>query len=319
MRKLAFFILTIFFLGDATAQEPKAVMSLDTNFIQTGERALLNVEFQYRVDQGDVNIVWPEMKDSLPNKMEILNVSPIDTQLVNQSEDPFLFVQRREIQITSFDTGYLAIHPILLRVNNDSILSNALLIRVEEPLVDETAEFKDIKDIESVELSFWEKLSQYKLYIVAAIALIILAVVVRKLIIAQKKKEKATEEIVEEIAPEISPYEWASSRLKTLKSEGLWQSGNYKGYYSRLNTILRGYLERRYGIHAMEETTTDIIRELERLGLDPRLKSKLRSGLMLSDLVKFAKEKPVAQENEDAYLIVKEFVEISSKEELSEA
>ena len=300
----------------AAQSETVAVMALDTTEILIGEPVKLTVEVEYRVDGEIMRIDWPSLKDTLPSKIEILLVSKIDTALFDKQVDPYLFVQRCELQITSFDTGYLPIHPLLFRVNGDSLLSNAVLLHVSEPLVDETADFMDIKPIEEVKLSFMDWLRNNWMWLsLLPVAALLGYFIIRKI---RQKNTEDTALRAPEPEPTIPAHVLALQEIERLSKEGLWQQGKFKIYHSRLNTILREYLENRYGIHAMEETTSQIIRSLDRIGLDVPQKAKLRSCLVLADLVKFAKEKPLAQENETALINVREFVELTaSREEIA--
>ena len=73
-----------------------------------------------------------------------------------------------------------------------------------------------------------------------------------------------------------------------------------KLYYSELTDIVREYLEQRYGIHAMEQTSDEIFASLRKLDVAEDNKAKLREVLLLADLVKFAKQQPVSADNEAA-------------------
>ncbi len=74
------------------------------------------------------------------------------------------------------------------------------------------------------------------------------------------------------VAPEPSPvpllpHEWAIKALDELAEKKLWQQGEVKEHYTYLTTILREYLERRFAIHAMEQTSDEILIQLRILHL----------------------------------------------------
>jgi hypothetical protein len=104
----------------------------------------------------------------------------------------------------------------------------------------------------------------------------------------------------------------ALSELDKLKEEQLWQHDKVKDYYTRLTDIVRVYLEERYEVPAMEQTTQEILAEFK--GDSSEIKGKLFTGLQktleTSDLVKFAKYTPLADENHfvlvNAYTLVEE-------------
>jgi hypothetical protein len=85
-----------------------------------------------------------------------------------------------------------------------------------------------------------------------------------------------------------------------------------KDYYTRLTDIIRVYLEDRYEVRAMEQTTYEILSQFkdENSPIKGKLYSSLQKTLDTSDLVKFAKYTPLADENHfvlvNAYALVEE-------------
>ena len=94
-------------------------------------------------------------------------------------------------------------------------------------------------------------------------------------------------------------------------------------YYIRLTEILRIYLENRYGILAMEQTSSETLDALLEIGFnDNNLYAKFKEILHLADMAKFAKAKPLPHENEtsllSSYLFVNETKEAWKKEDEEE-
>jgi hypothetical protein len=308
MKSLQKYWISVFamLISSASFAQIVPLMSLDSAAILTGERTKLHIMVEYRVDDGGHTIIWPEIGDTLANSIEIIAKSSIDTVTDPLKNDPYLFRQVLSLEITSFDTGFIAIQPLTFVIDGDSVPGNSLLIEVKDPVVDENADIKDIHDILEVELLWWEKLLPYLPYFAGAIILgLIIFFIWRK----SKRNIKviATESKKEEI--KLPAHEKALMEFEKLRQETLWQKGKHKHYYSRLSDISREYLEDRFGIHAKEETSSELIREISRLPLDSVMKSRLESVLKLSDLVKFAKEKPLPHENEDALAVLVNFVQ----------
>lgn len=118
--------------------------------------------------------------------------------------------------------------------------------------------------------------------------------------------------------PEPTPYEVAMSRLRDLKKRNLWEQGLEKEYFTRLTDILRIYLEKRFGINAMEMTSREIMDRL----YDSDLKDKrdyMRQILHVADFVKFAKVRPLPADNIEAYENAVKFVEETKPVELPES
>ena len=69
------------------------------------------------------------------------------------------------------------------------------------------------------------------------------------------------------------------------------------------------FIENRFKIQALEQTTDEILYGFRNVSIDEDSRLKLKQLLILSDLVKFAKEQPLPNENElslsNAYDFVK--------------
>jgi hypothetical protein len=113
--------------------------------------------------------------------------------------------------------------------------------------------------------------------------------------------------------PDLPPHVEAIRRLEALRLQRLPQSGKHKQYYSGLTDILRTYLERRFGIGAMEMTSAEIVEAVEaprRAGeVDDKRRDDLAALLAEADLVKFAKWEPAEADNDRAYYDAYYFVE----------
>jgi len=77
--------------------------------------------------------------------------------------------------------------------------------------------------------------------------------------------------------------------LEALRAEGLVQKGLVREFHFRLSEILRGYLGERFGFEALECTSGELLREVERLdppGVEPYL---LQRFVDQCDVAKFAR------------------------------
>ena len=104
------------------------------------------------------------------------------------------------------------------------------------------------------------------------------------------------------------PHELALQQLETLKNQELLQKGDVKGYHSALTFIVREYLEKRYGILPLEQTTDEILAQLRKGDFDFSLSQKLGEVLQTADLVKFAKAQPTAEFHETAMATARAFI-----------
>jgi hypothetical protein len=87
--------------------------------------------------------------------------------------------------------------------------------------------------------------------------------------------------------------------MEKLEKDGLIERGIVKEYYFRLSDIFRTYIENRFDIPAVEQTTPELVPEINRLEkTDSEVKLKAEEFLKYSDLVKFAKYSPQQEEIE---------------------
>lgn len=244
-------------------------------------------------------VAFPNLKDSISETIEVANYTPIDTvKKAGQYE------YHQLVNLIVFDTGKILLPQFQFFVNNngkvDTILSEAILVHVAGVKIDTTKDIKDIKEPLKIPLTFQEILP----YLIGAFILAILAGVITWFFMERKKKQKPVDE--KYLLP---PHVWAFKELDKLQQEKLWQTGEVKNYYSRLTDIARTYIELRYKIPAMEKTTDELMSSMHKGMMKQSLKKELNEVLVLSDFVKFAKAQPDFMENENAFKIIKDFID----------
>jgi hypothetical protein len=282
--------------------EVKIILGADS--IAIGEQTELSIEVIYPLKDA-ASLIWPTYKDTLTSTIEILSRSVVDTILADVDSADDYFKQVTTWTITCFEEGFYPIPPMRFKLGEEFIESNALLLSVGQPILLEDQAFKDIKEIRDINYGFSDFLREFGwhlLLVLLAIGLIIFVIV------KIKRRPKKDASMVEEIKVLEPAHIIALRELAELKQDSLWQRGNIKGYYSRLTTILRTYIELRFKTQALEETTDQIIRDLKALDLDPLIVARFGTMLRLADLAKFAKAKPLANDNENSMLIAEQFV-----------
>ncbi len=307
-------VVLILFSYSAKAQEIKASAKLDNNSIRIGEQVKLQLSIQYRVDAGkQMKIQWPEIADTIRKEVEVVGQSKIDT-LIPDKNNPFQFQQTKTLYLTSFDSGYWAIPPFIFRINEDSTVfsTDPLLLTVGTVTVDTTLAIKDVKPPydENYSLLDWLKDNMYVVYI-SLVAILVTLIVIY--LIRYFKKIKPVKIVVE--APKIPAHIIAFEKLEQLKNEKLWQEGKLKLYHIKLTEIVREYIENRFRIQALEQTTDEILYGFRNVAIDEESRIKLKKLLFLADLVKFAKEQPLPNENELSLSDAYDFINGTKKEE----
>jgi len=292
------------FSYSASSQDINVAAKLDTNNIRIGEQVQLKLSIQYRVDDGrQIKVQWPEMADTIRKEIEIVDQSKIDT-IISDKNNPFQFTQTKTLYITSFDSGYWAIPPFKFMINEDTngYFTEPLLLSVGTVAVDTSIAIKDVKPPYEENYTFldWIKDNMYVVYGTLVAILVIILVIY---IIRYFKKVKPPMVFVE--TPKIPAHIIAFEKLDKLKNEKLWQEGKLKLYHITLTEIVREYIENRFKIQALEQTTEEILYGFRNIAMDEESGMKLKKLLVLADLVKFAKEQPLPNENElslsDAY------------------
>ncbi|MCL1974282.1 MAG: hypothetical protein FWG54_05655 [Bacteroidetes bacterium] len=109
--------------------------------------------------------------------------------------------------------------------------------------------------------------------------------------------------------PKEPAYLVAFRQLEEIKAQKLWQNGKVKLFYTAVTDVLRIYVAARWGIQAMEQTSTELLESLKQEALDKPLLTALSAMLETADLVKFAKYQAGAAENEEAIPVVVHFVQ----------
>jgi hypothetical protein len=277
--------------------------SLDTNHYRIGEWMPLHLE---ATAPAGTDITWPLIGDEIEG-LEVLDRTAVDSV---QLDDVRQFNQT--LTLIAFDSGYYPVPAFDFILNGDTVSTDALLLRIHSvPLDTSVTDIKPIKEPIHAPLTFKEILP----WLLGGLGLI--ALIVIAYLLWQHRKRPVIEQKEPEIV--VIPHEWALEQLQLLEKEQLWQRGEIKTYYIRLTDILRWYIELRFEQPAMESTTEEIMHRLKVLSLPNAVIEKTRSTLVLSDFVKFAKAKPLADEHEQAFKNVLEFIKITIPEKDTEA
>lgn len=225
---------------------------------------------------------WINMKEIWPDsseQFEVIHGPDIE------NNDPSSMTVSWTIAV--FDTGWVRIPalPLLIKYQDkvDTVYSNDVPVQVK-PVEPDSTGLLPIKDIVRQPFS----ILYFKKYIPHFIGGLLLLFGLIYWWRHRKKKENLNEQIV--YVP--LPHDWAFNALSDLESKRLWQSGEVKEHYTLLTSILREYLERRYSIRALEQTSDEILDQLRLQQLSPLLLADTRELLSVSDLIKFAKADP---------------------------
>ena len=302
---LLFFFLPLF----SFSQKVQATAKFSKDLIRIGDQTELTLKVNYNEKDGIHSVKFPLLKDTVIGKVEILSKSEVEKYSPDKN-NPSIIEQTQKFTITCFDSGYYAIPPFRFLVNNDSgtmAESEAIMLTVKTVAADTTKAPKDIKAPLEEPYTFRDALP----YIVFGLAAV--AVIVAIVILVQRNNKRPKRIIPKE--PPLPPHLLALRQLDALRDKKLWQEGKLKEYHSELSDIIRAYIEHTFPVNALELTTDEILHRFRRVNIARELKNKLQQLLVLSDMVKFAKETPVAEENELSLMNAYDFVKATMPSE----
>lgn len=299
-------MLTLFFACfycRAGAQNIQVEAKLDKASMPIGAQTVLHVSAHTPAKSV---ISFPILKDSI-GKIKIVTGPKPDTAL--DKNDPANETITQNYTITSFDEGIDTIPPLQFHTAAGIVKTKMVTLQIKPVLVDTTKVFYDIKQPFVVSYTFWDWLRDHWLLVVIILVALILATAI---IYYLKNRPKGT--IIKKAAPVLTIDAIALNKLYALRDKKLWQQNEIKLYYIELTDILREYLERRYHIQAHEQTTGDILAALKDKDIPASGRDILKELLTLSDLAKFAKEKPTPAENEQKMEDAIEFIRQTREE-----
>jgi len=211
----------------------------------------------------------------------------------------------RIYQLDSLAAGAHAIPSIVLTftdrrggsVSHGTIQSPAMPIRIASLLEDRAnpLKFRDIKDV--VELPAEPSASSSRLvWTAGGVVLIALAGVALAVWTKRRRREPP-------------PDRWALDALRQLEDSEFCCRENVHAVYFRLTDVVRGYVERRFGISAPRWTTAEF---MDRARDDPRLDGTQRAALgeflTAADLVKYACLEPTDRQIADTFVKARKFI-----------
>ncbi|MVN22640.1 hypothetical protein GO621_13990 [Mucilaginibacter sp. HMF7410] len=293
MNRFLSFILIFLLTGvyfNASAQSVQVEARLDRVSIPIGDQTLLHISVRMPLK---TDITFPELKDSI-GKVQIVKSLKADTAV--DKKDPNQETITHSYAITSFDAGVYVLPQFTFHTKTGDFKTGTVTLQVKAVPVDTTKTFYDIKQPLAVSYTFWDWLKDHWIAVMITLA----AVLLTAGLVYYYKKRPVKEASIVNTVPILSADTIAINKLNELRAKKLWQQNEVKLYYSELTDVLREYLEKRYQVKAHEQTTDEIFDGLKNKEIPQDNRNTLKQLLTLADLVKFAKQKPTAFENEQS-------------------
>ncbi len=280
--KIGSFLVLILLAATANAQRIKATASIDSTNILLGDQVKLFLEIDH---PKSVDVIFPNVPDTLAEYIEVLSRSETDTF---ELDDETFQKQIQSFLITSFDSGSYRIPPFWFKIDLDdrldSIPTNGVTLNVYSMEIDTTRGPTDIKYPYDAPVTLKEVIP----YILGAILILAILFFV---FYAIKRRKNNQPIFVLPKKPKEPAHIIALRELDRIKKEKIWQQGKIKQYYSEVTEALRKYIEDRFEIPAMEQTSDETIESFRKQKglLKDKTFANLSQILKLADLVKFAK------------------------------
>ena len=309
MVKKILFILFLVYSNLGFAQSISAKASVDSTVYLVGDYIHYRVNVNY---DKSIKIIPPVIEDSLKNVDLIKVNNPVYAENNGRKSASFDFI------LSKYDSADVTIPPIdiFYRVGKDTmsqagidtadatlkyVQTNPVKFAVRLVKVNLQKDIKDVKAPQKIPLD-WKIIILWIL-----IALIVLGV---SYYLYKRYKQKKSNQPVIKKEIKLPPHVIALNSLNTLDEKKLWQNGKIKEYHSEITEIIRRYFSERFGLHALELTTSETM-ELLRTTKDTEIiRDITESFLNNADMVKFAKFSPLGSVNEE---MMKQAVEIVEK------
>lgn len=289
-------------LSTVTSVAQQVTASLDTTAIRIGEVATYTLALQLPAGSTAAEVNWPATSDTLTRHIEVLGSEAA-------SEVDSAGVLRMTYQLTSWDTGSWAIPPRQVTVQGRQLEGPALVLQVLPTPVNLKDAPRPLKDILPMPFSLRGWLLAHQVELLSALG-VLLAVVLGIVLWRRRKKPVVAQEAPEPLRP---AHVRCLEALQEVEDQRLWQQGEHKAYQSRVTDLLRGYIEERYKVPALERTTDELMAELRLSPLPADERILVENLLRSADLVKFAKVVPSAVENEQLMRSARHFVQTTAQ------
>jgi hypothetical protein len=218
--------------------------------------------------------------------------------------------QEFEYVISVFDTGSYTIPAFpVAYFPTDSLMDYRLIeaspitIYVESVIQDEERILKDVKAPIDIPYDYFT--------LISVLTSIVLIGVLTYLGYRFYRKRKEAGYLIKPPEPARPAHEIALEALEELIGKDLIAKGEIKHFYSEISEIVRRYIEGRYYIPALEETSTEILTELKSQEMGSENLGLVKSLLELSDLAKFAKYFPTEEENTDVIQWASDYINLT--------
>lgn len=211
-----------------------------------------------------------------------------------------------QFQLQFFGTGNLELSGITIGLVSGGEANYVALPDVTIPfktlLVEEEPQLRPMKDIYAFAINW-----------VPYLLLLLLLILIGWVLVRYMRRylQSKPEQKPIEIEVFANPLEQLEKKLLSLRSDASLIERDFKPFYTMLGDALREYLEEVHELLALEMTTRELMREMERRMVDPDLTRQTGVVLRVADMVKFAKYEPSIDQALDSIRESEKFLQIA--------
>ena len=263
-------------MNPSTTAQTKATLDIssqvDRSEITIGDRVQYEIKVTFPTD-GNVE---------LPSVLGNLGAFEVkDYQVSDPKSTGDLLTQTWQFNLSTFTVGKYTLPPqqVAYRHGTDTAATVYFTQPIEINVIRSSPEtVKDIADIAS--LVNTREGQPWLAYGLGAVVLLALG------ILLWKRLRRGTKPAAEK--PPLPPFEEAMERLAELKNLALIRNNRAKEFCFILSELIRRYISRRFGIDALESTTSEFLANVAKLPITKAQKEWLAKFCEVTDLVKYA-------------------------------
>ena len=238
------YFLLIFLFYSTLSWTQKIEVSVDSTKTIIGKQ----LEFEILIETDSIIEIQTE-KNPIFYPFEVIDESLIDTI---RKKNNYLY--QKKYSLISFDSGKFWIPPQKLYLDKKVKTTDSILIEISNVKVDTLKQsLFDIKPIIEVDKNY-----DNFFYISIILLGLILMIFLIWLILIKKRGFKTDKNEL------IHPFDKAIKELDQLEKIELSDQNQYKLYYSRLTDVVRRYLEEEANVSALESTSEELLKKLEK-------------------------------------------------------